>query len=247
MKISLITAVYNRHETIAQAMCSVAEQTYVDREHIIIDGGSDDGTLTIIKRCASADVQWVSERDEGIYDALNKGIRISQGEVVGIVHSDDFLAHPHVLERIMEAFANPTVDAVYGDLDYITAGSQARRIRRWRGGTFRPERLAWGWMPPHPALFVRRRVIECYGAYDPTYRIAADYDAILRWFGHGQISSVYIPEVVMKMRLGGESNRSLGRIWRKSREDYRALRRNQIGGLATLAAKNLRKLPQFFG
>ena len=192
----------------------------------------------------------VSEPDCGIYDALNKGFALASGEVLGLVHSDDFLAHERVVERVMAAFADPQVDAVYGDLDYVSAADTERVIRRWKAGAFTRGKLRRGWMPPHPALFIRRRLWEQYGVYDPQYRIAGDYDAILRCFGagtgRGAITVVYLPEVLVKMRTGGESNRSLGRIFRKSREDWRALRANRAGGLFTLAAKNLRKVPQFF-
>lgn len=187
----------------------------------------------------------VSEPDRGIYDALNKGIRAATGDVIGLVHSDDFLAHPLVLERVAARFAETGADAVYGDLDYVSASDTTRVIRHWRSGAFTPQKLARGWMPPHPALFLRREVFERLGSYDTSYRIAADYDAILRYFGRGGICPAYLPEVLVKMRVGGESNRSLGRILRKSREDYRALRSNGVSGLGALVWKNASKLPQF--
>lgn len=162
-----------------------------------------------------------------------------------MVHSDDFLAHPQVLERVAARFAETGADAVYGDLDYVSASDTTRVIRHWRSGAFTPQKLARGWMPPHPALFLRREVFERLGSYDTSYRIAADYDAILRYFGRGGICPAYLPEVLVKMRVGGESNRSLGRILRKSREDYRALRSNGVGGLGALVWKNASKLPQF--
>ena len=188
----------------------------------------------------------ISEPDKGIYDALNKGIARSTGDVIGLIHSDDFFADEKVLERVAAAFSDPDIDAVYGDLEYVAAADPTRVVRRWRAGNFTPRKLAWGWMPPHPTLFMRRRVFEAHGAYDASYHIAADYDAILRWFGQGGIRTAYIPEVLVKMRLGGKSNRSLRSIFRKSLEDYRALRSNKVGGIGALAAKNLSKLPQFF-
>jgi glycosyltransferase involved in cell wall biosynthesis len=244
MTISIITAVFNRVATIGNAMDSVKRQTLADVEHLIIDGQSTDGTLEEIERNRTAAATLISEPDEGIYDALNKGMRMARGDILGLVHSDDFLAHDRVLERIAEAFADPSIDAVYGDLDYVAADNPNRIIRRWRAGTFMPRKLRLGWMPPHPTLFIRRRVVEAFGAYDTQYRIAADYDAILRWFGGG-IRATYIPEVLVKMRMGGESNRSLERILLKSREDLAALRKNKIGGIGTLALKNISKVPQF--
>lgn len=245
MIISLITAVFNREKTIGQALDAVRSQTYADVEHLIIDAQSTDGTLGEIRRHRTPAVRLVSEPDKGIYDALNKGMRLARGEILGVVHSDDFLAHDRVLERVAEAFADPSVEAVYGDLDYVAAADPAKVVRHWRAGAFSPEKLRQGWMPPHPALFVRRSVVDAHGGYDIRYRIAADYDAILRWFGRGCVRSAYIPEVLVKMRMGGESNRSLERMLLKSREDLEVLRKNEIGGLGTLALKNLSKIQQF--
>jgi glycosyltransferase involved in cell wall biosynthesis len=244
MKITIITAVYNRVATVTGSIESVAAQNYPDIEHLIIDGASTDGTLAAINSMRRSAMKVVSEPDEGIYDALNKGLALATGEIIGLVHSDDFLAHDEVVSRVMAAFSDPAVDAVYGDLDYVSAANPAKVVRRWKAGVFSPGKLRWGWMPPHPALFVRRRLWERHGTFDTRYRIAADYDAILRWFGGDQIRAVYLPEVLVKMRLGGESNRSLGRILLKSREDYRALRVNRMGGLGALAVKNLSKLSQ---
>ena len=244
MKITIITAVYNRESTVAGAIESVARQSYPDIEHLIIDGASTDGTLAAIETVQRSAMRVVSEPDKGIYDALNKGFALASGEVVGLVHSDDFLAHDQVIEQVMAAFADPLVDAVYGDLDYVSAANPATIVRHWKAGAFSPGTLRWGWMPPHPALFVRRRVWERHGTFNTRYRIAADYDAILRWFGSGAIRVIYLPQVLVKMRTGGESNRSLGRILLKSREDYRALRANRVGGLGALAVKNLSKVSQ---
>jgi glycosyltransferase len=245
LKLSIITAVYNRQATVAQAIESVSSQTHDNVEHLIIDGGSADGTLTEVQRLAHPGMRVISEPDRGIYDALNKGIRHATGDVVGLMHSDDFFAHDRVLEKVAFAFASTGADAVYGDLDYVAAQETSRVIRRWQSGEFAPHLLARGWMPPHPTLFVRREEMMRLGLYNTDYRIAADYEAILRWFGKGGLQLAYIPEVLVKMRVGGESNRSLGRILQKSREDYRALRTNDVGGVQALAWKNLSKLPQF--
>ena len=245
LKFTIITAVYNREATVAQAIASVAAQGYRDVEHLVINGASNDGTLAEVNRLAHPGMRVISEPDRGIYDALNKGIRHATGEVVGLMHSDDFFAHDHVLEIVADAFDRTGADAVYGDLDYVAFEDTSRVIRRWRSCAFAPHLLAKGWMPPHPTLFVRRDAIERLGLYNTDYQIAADYEAILRWFGKGGLSLTYVPEVLVKMRVGGESNRSLGRILRKSREDYRALRSSGVGGVRALAWKNLSKLPQF--
>lgn len=257
MKFSIITAVFNRAVSIAQAVESVQVQTHHDVEHVVIDGGSSDGTLETLKkfsrlplRCTSqndgAGFVLVSEPDNGIYDALNKGFALATGDVVGLLHSDDFFADERVLERVALAFADPAVDGVYGDLDYVARDDPSRIVRRWRSGAYTRGKLSRGWMPPHPTLFLRRAVIERWGGFDTSYRIAADYDAMLRYLVKGGISLAYIPEVLVKMRLGGESNRSLVRILRKTREDYVALRSNGVGGAGALLWKNLSKVGQFF-
>lgn len=247
MKVSVVTAVWNRAATVGCAIDSVTAQTWPDIEHVVIDGASTDGTMAAIESRRTARMVVISEPDRGIYDALNKGLARSTGDVVGLLHSDDEFAHPRVIERIAAAFSDAAIDAVYGDLDYVAANDPARIIRHWRAGEVTHAKLRRGWMPPHPTLFLRRRVFEVHGAYDTRYRIAADYDAVLRWFGRCAITSAYIPEVLVKMRVGGESNASLGKILRKSHEDYRALRCNRVGGIPTLVAKNLSKIPQFFG
>lgn len=247
LTISVITASFNRVDTIAQALASVHGQTWQRVEHIVIDGASTDGTLQVIEAQRERLAVLVSERDGGLYDALNKGFALASGDVVGLMHSDDFYADERVLEWVAQSFADPAVDGVYGDLDYVAKADPARIIRRWRSGIYQRSRLAHGWMPPHPTLFLRRSVIEQWGGFDTRFRIAADYDAMLRYLARGKIRLAYIPEVLVKMRVGGESNRSLARILRKSREDYTALRRNEVGGLGALIWKNLSKLGQFVG
>ena len=245
MQISVVTAVYNRADTIAKAMRSVQSQTYPDVEHVIQDGGSRDATLERVAELANAATRMLSEPDDGIYDAINRGIRRAKGEVIGLMHSDDFFANANVLTKVAQALADPAVDGVYGDLDYVAAHDPDRVIRHWRSGPYAPASLRYGWMPPHPTLYLRREVFERHGLYNPSYRISGDYDAMLRYLVKGGISLAYVPEVLVKMRVGGESNRSLERIARKSREDLRALRENGVGGIVTLAAKNLRKVTQF--
>lgn len=246
MKISIVTAVYDRVDTIAQAVDSVAGQTWSTVEHIVIDGASADGTREWLENQRDRLSVLLSEPDNGIYDALNKGLSLATGDVIGLMHSDDFYANDRVLEKVAAVFDDPGVDGVYGDLDYVAKDEPSQIIRRWRSGAYAPSRLAWGWMPPHPTLFLRHSVIGQWGGFDTGFQIAADYDAMLRYLAQGKIKLAYIPEVLVKMRVGGESNRSLARIMRKSREDYRALRKNGVGGVAALAWKNLSKLPQFF-
>ena len=245
-KISVITATYNRVDTLAQAIRSVQGQSYTSVEHVVVDGGSSDGTQALLGELLRPTDVMRSERDKGIYDALNKGLTMARGDVVGFMHSDDFYADDEVLADVARAFEDPGVDAVYGDLDYVSKDDPGRIVRRWRSNPFRPEDLRRGWMPPHPTLYLRKAVIERCGGFDTSYRIAADYDAILRYFGPGQVRAVHLPRVMVKMRLGGESNRSLGRVLLKMKEDLRALRRNGIGGMHSLVSKNLSKIQQFF-
>ncbi|WPY96243.1 glycosyltransferase family 2 protein (plasmid) [Limimaricola variabilis] len=244
MKISIVTAVWNRARTIGEALESVQRQSHRDIEHVIQDGGSTDGTLQVIERLADERTCVVSERDSGIYDAINTGIARATGDVIGLMHSDDIFASDNVLSDVAVALADREVDGVYGDLQYVSATDPDRVIRYWRSGSYGPSALKRGWMPPHPTLYLRREVFERWGAYDTSFRISADYDAMLRWLNNG-VRLAYVPRVLVKMRVGGQSNASLGSILRKSLEDYCAIRCNKVGGLGTLALKNFSKIEQF--
>ncbi len=244
MIISVVTAVFNSRGTIAEALESALQQVGVKIDLIVIDGGSTDGTIDVLRGYRDRLATLVCEPDRGIYDALNKGVALASGEIVGFLHSDDTLADETVLSRVAEAFSDPAVDAVYGDLLYVKKDDPAQIIRNWRAGNYSRARLGWGWMPPHPTFYVRRAVYQRLGGFNTSYRISADYDCILRFLGSG-LRVAYIPEVLVKMRVGGASNRSLANIVRKSAEDYRALRTNGVGGFGALAWKNLSKLKQF--
>lgn len=246
MKISVVTAVFNRVDTISDTIASVRSQSYENVEHIIQDGQSTDGTVERINTIAPDQTVLVSEPDSGIYDAINRGMRRASGEVIGLMHSDDLFSCNAVLSRVASAFQTPEVDGVYGDLVYVSANDKDKVIRYWCAGEYSFSKLRRGWMPPHPTLYLRRGIYEKWGLYDTRFRIAADYDAMLRYLVRGRIRLAYIPEVLVKMRVGGESNRSLERIIKKSREDYYAIRQNDIGGMGTLINKNLSKLGQFW-
>ena len=180
MKISIITATYKCAPTVGDCLDAVAAQTYPDREQIVIDGASPDGTLAVLTARQAQLAVLVSEPDQGIYYALNKGLARASGEVVGVLHADDVYGDAEVLARIAAAFADPTVMAVYGDLEYVSQGDPTRVVRHWRAGPFDPARLRRGWMPPHPTLYLRRSVYERLGGFDTRYRIAADDDLMLR-------------------------------------------------------------------
>ena len=215
----------------------------------MIDGASIDGTAEFLEGKRSRLAVLVSEPDEGIYDALNKGISRTTGEVVGFLHADDLYAHAGVLADVAQAFADPTVCAVYGDLQYVKQTDPSQVVRHWKSTPYSTRCLAKGWMPPHPTLYVRREWYERIGGFDTRYRIAADYFSILQLFSYPEFKAVYLPQVMVKMRLGGASNRSVKNMIRKSAEDFDALRRSgfgSLGGVIALVSKNLGKVGQFF-
>lgn len=222
-------------------MQSVLQQTYEDVEYLIIDGGSSDGTLDVIKRYP---VRYVSEPDAGIYDALNKGLKLARGDVIGFLHADDVFFDHTVLQSVAEAFADANVAGCYGDLRYVQADDISVTVRHWHAGHYTRRSLQYGWMPPHPTLYLRRSVYEKIGGFDCQYRIAADYDLMLRLLYSHAIGVRYIPKVLVCMRTGGVSNRSLATILQKMREDLHILHAQGVGGVMTLIFKNLRKLKQ---
>jgi glycosyltransferase involved in cell wall biosynthesis len=245
-RISVITGVLNGVEHIADCIESVLGQNLGSLEYIVVDGGSTDGTVEVIKRYRGRITSWISERDAGIYDALNKGIRLATGEIIGFLHADDIYAHDRVLETVDADLARTDAQSCYGDVVYVDRRNAARVIRTWKSSPYRPGLLRTGWMPPHPTFFVRREIYEKLGGFNTDFRIAADYELMLRFLERGAISTHYIPEVLVKMRWGGASNRSIASLWRKSREDLRAMKMHRVGGLATLLRKNVSKIPQFF-
>ena len=246
MKFTIITVAYNSAATIADTLHSVAAQTYPDIEHIVIDGASTDNTLAVVESRGAHVGKLVSERDQGIYDAMNKGLALASGDFVGFLNADDMLAGPDVVAAIARTAGATNANAVFGDLVYVNKDRPTELVRYWRSGAFAPSRLRFGWMPPHPTLYVRASLVRALGPFDLRFGIAADYDFILRYFNHPGIGVAYLPQVLVKMRTGGASNHSLRALLNKSREDLFALRKNQVGGLLTLVCKNARKLPQFF-
>ena len=242
----MITVTRNCAATVLDCVDSVCGQSYDNREHVVIDGASSDGTLALLRARRDDLSMLVSEPDRGIYEAVNKGLHAATGDVIGFLNGDDFYADHHVLERVGTAFADPSVGAVYGDLDYVWKNDLNRVARHWKSQPFTPELLSSGWMPPHPTLYVRRSWYERVGDFDTRYSIAADYFSVLQLFRQPDLNPTYLPEVLVKMRMGGVSNRSVKAIVRKSREDLDAIRRAGLGGLRVLAWKNLTKVGQFF-
>ncbi|WP_293751365.1 glycosyltransferase family 2 protein [uncultured Paraglaciecola sp.] len=242
-KISVITASYNRVNTINSSIESLKGQSYPNIEHVYVDGGSVDGTIDLIQRALTNYDKFVTEPDNGIYDALNKGITMSTGDVVGLLHSDDYFSDKNVLADVAKHFLDKEVDLVYGDLSYVS-GDSCRVVRRWESGAFDKKRLKYGWMPPHPTVFIRKSVFEKIGVYDASYRIAADYDFLLRCL-QADLVIRYIPRNLVNMRVGGASNANLANLIKKSKEDLKSIRRNRVGGWLTLLYKNLSKIMQF--
>lgn len=245
MKISIITATYNSAGTVGDTLQSVAAQEYKQVEHIIVDGLSKDETLAVVQQFPHvAKVQ--SEKDNGIYDAMNKGVRLATGDVVGILNSDDFYAHSKVLSKIAAAFEDPALDAVYGDLQYVKQDNVQMVSRTWKAGPFKKKYFHYGWMPPHPTFFVRREMYEKAGLFNTVLRSAADYELMLRFMVKHDARVQYIPEVLVKMRDGGMSNASLKNRLRANREDRKAW---ELNGLKpyffTRWLKPVRKIFQF--
>ena len=246
MKISVITATWNSEETIEGTLRSLNAQDYSDIEHIIVDGASTDATLDSVWRDGDRVNTVISEKDNGIYDALNKGIDAATGDVIGFLHSDDLYANQKVLSRIAQEFSTDGIDATYGDLAYVSKANINKTVRSWVSGGFDRSKMKNGWMPPHPTFYMRREHYVALAGFDLKYMISADYDSMLRYLWKHKLNPSYIPEVLVKMRLGGKSNYSFSNILKKTIEDKNAMIENGIHPLRGLLGKNFSKIPQFF-
>ena len=245
MKISIITACYNSAATVTDTLKSVAMQDYPDIEHIIVDGNSSDNTIAIAQQFPHVQ-KIISENDDGIYDAMNKGIVLAGGDVIGILNSDDIYTGPAVISKVMSEFEKGNADAVYADLQYVKYDNTNKVTRTWHSGQFSKRKFFFGWMPPHPTFFVRRSVYERIGKFNCDLRSAADYEFMLRALLKYDHKAQYIPEVLVKMRTGGASNATLKHRVRANREDREAWRINNITPyFFTIPFKPLRKVLQF--
>lgn len=241
---AIITVSFNSSRTVEATLASVARQTNVSFVHIVQDGGSHDGTADVVGRFQQ--VQFVSEPDAGIYDGLNKAVARAPDAIIGLLHADDFYPDDTVLQRVRDAFAqNPDLLGVYGDLVYVSNRDTSRIVRKWRSRPFQRRLLGRGWMPPHPALFLKRSVYDDVGTFDLQYQIAADYDFILRVFEKYGDRIAYLPSVLVYMRTGGISNSNLRNIFLKMYEDLKIASRFGIWAPFVLLSKNLSKLVQF--
>ena len=244
--LSVVTATFDAAATLTHCLESVATQT-VDVEHILIDGVSRDETMAIVENHRAALATVISEPDDGLYDAMNKGIAQATGDVVGILNADDFYATDDVLEAVREVFEDASVQACYGDLLYVDPQDTARVTRTWRSGNYNADRFYWGWMPPHPTFFVRRELYDQYGDFNLALGSAADYELMLRFLMRHKARAVYLPRTLVHMRAGGVSNASLSNRIAANRMDRQAWRVNGLRPLPwTTVAKPLRKVSQWF-
>ena len=231
MKISIVTASYNSARTIKDTIQSVLRQTYSDIEYILVDGVSTDGTLDIIRQNESlfeGRLKWISEKDNGIYDAMNKGIRMATGDVVGILNSDDYFTANDVVERMVSTFTDAEIDAVYGDIHFIHDGEPDKCVRYYSSKPFRPIWLRFGFMPAHPSFYCRKKVFEKVGLYKTDYKIGSDYEMMVRLFMVHKIRAKYLPIDFVTMRTGGTSTRNVKSRLQLVKDDVRGCRENGI-------------------
>ena len=228
MKVTIITVTLNSARHLEDCIRSVVEQDYKDIEHIVVDGGSTDGTMEIIEKYKMHIAGWMSETDNGMYDAINKGMKMAGGGIIGILNSDDILAAPDVISTIAAGFDKREVDAVYGDLVYVDPENISRIKREWKGLPFKRSRFKYGWMPAHPTFYFRKNLLEKFGYYETHYFTASDYEFMARYLFYFRVNALYIPRLIVKMRTGGMSNISIYKRLRANRRDFLAMKRNRI-------------------
>ena len=244
---TIITPVHNSANTIRDTINSVLAQKGVGIELIVIDGNSTDQTVEIVEKYQDERLLLVSEPDQGIYDAMNKGLRMASGEFVGILNSDDYYVHPWVLLEVANKFHKTQADAVYGDINFVAPDNPHRITRIWKSGAFRASKFLFGWMPPHPAFFTRLICYKRYGLFDIDLKSSADYELMLRFLYKHRLRAAYLPSVVTHMRTGGQSSVTWRNRLRANREDHAAWRKNGLRPLPiTILMKPIRKIPQFW-
>lgn len=246
-EINILTVCLNSAHTIEQALRSVSQQNYLARKHIVVDGGSNDGTVSVLRQWSKTGLQFVSQPDHGIYHAMNKALALSMGDVVGFLNADDLFATDSVLGLVAAAFEDSSVQICYGDLQYVSARNTAKLIRHWKSGPFDPGSFVSGWVPPHPTFFARKSVYERYGGFDESYEVSADAELMMRFMERHRLKAAYIPEVLVKMRIGGVSNRSARNVLKGNANILRALRANGLPAnpLRYAAGRVCRRIGQF--
>ncbi|MCE3228152.1 MAG: glycosyltransferase [Bacteroidetes bacterium] len=246
LKVSVITITYNSAETLEQTILSVTNQTYNNIEYIIVDGKSTDSTLSIVERHKDKISKVISEKDKGLYDALNKGIDLATGDIIAILHSDDFYINENVIQKYVDVFTKQNCEAVYSDLYYVDRKNTDKITRKWKSGNYKPGSFLNGWMPPHPTFFVKKELYSEFGKFNLDFKTAADYELMLRFIHKNKIKLGYLPEYTVKMRVGGQSNESVKNRVNANMEDRKAW---EVNGLKprfyTLWLKPLRKISQF--
>ena len=228
MKLSIITVVLDNKTEVEDCINSVLNQSYKNVEYIIVDGGSTDGTVDVIRKYEKSIQIWISEPDQGIYDAMNKGIKIASGDIIGFLNADDVYYDSNVLENIASVMNNPNTDACYSDLVYVDKNNLNKVVRYWRSCEFQTGFFKKGWVPPHPTFFARKSIYDQYGTFDLRYKLAADYELMARFLEHYKIRVRYISRVSVKMRVGGASNKSLTNIFKQNLEIFQACKKNSI-------------------
>jgi glycosyltransferase len=246
LKVSIITVCYNSSKTIVDTIRSVNTQTYPNIEHIFVDGLSSDNTVELIRLNSNRNNLIISEKDGGLYDAINKGISNAGGDVIGILHSDDFFNSSDIILDLVTKIQKENIDVIYGDLIYVNETNIKKTVRYWKSCEFTPRLIRKGWMPAHPTLFLKKEVFKKYGLFDLSFKISADYDFMLRILNDKSLKFGYLPRVITNMRIGGVSNKNLKNIAIKMIEDYKAIRKNKSGNIITLILKNTSKIKQFF-
>lgn len=246
MKVTLITVVFNCQDFIEQCILSVIGQDYPHLEYIVIDGLSSDNTKDIINKYAGHIDYYLSEPDDGMYDALNKGIAAATGDLIGILNSDDYLVDRNIISQLVQLLISKDADAVYGNLNYVKRTDKDVIKRKWRSNPLNRKDFERGWMPAHPTLFIRKYFFQTYGGYALNLGTAADYELILRMFYKYQLNAVFLDKLVVHMRTGGMSNRNYKSLIRAALNDYRAMVCNDIPlPMLALMFKKVRKLKQF--
>lgn len=247
MKVTIITVTYNSEKYLEDCIRSVLSQDYPDIEYIMVDGDSRDGTKEIIRKYESSVSKWISEPDHGMFDALNKGIAMSSGDIIGMLHSDDLFASPDVISSVVRAFEEMGADSLYGDLEYVDPADTGRLYRVWKGRPYERRLFAKGWMPAHTTFFFRRELVARYGGYITHYYSSSDYELMLRYLYRHHVSSCYLPRLIVKMRKGGLSNNGIFRRLRANRRDYLAMKANGVPFAFFVSfLKPLSKLHQYF-
>jgi len=246
VKISIITVCRNSESTIRDTILSVLNQDFSDVEYIVVDGNSSDGTMMIISEYKDRIFKIIHEPDQGLYDAMNKGIKNSSGGIIGILNSDDVFNSCEILSSVSEVFEKYNPDCLYGDLVYVDAANLSKVVRYWKAGSLRHDSFLKGWMPPHPTFFVKKAIYQQYGSFNTTFKISADYEILLRFLVKFKLLAYYFPFIITRMRVGGVSNSSISNRLVSQREDRRAWEINSLKPyFFTIAIKPLRKVLQF--